>query len=162
MEEIWRDVVGYEDFYLVSNFGRIRRYRSSKKNKQDKILFQTITHHGYRRTILQKMGHKKNFFVHRIVAESFIGKRPDKMEVNHINSIRHDNRPENLEYVTRSMNECLIHVGRKRGVQKYNWGYQAKIWFNEKHICIGTYKTEAEAHNAYREKYKELRGFYPW
>jgi len=162
MEEIWRDVIGYEDFYLVSNFGRIKRYRSSKKNKQEKILFQTTTHHGYKRTLLQKMGFKKNLFVHRIVAESFIGPRKEGLEINHINSIRDDNRPENLEYVTRSLNECLVHMGRKRGVTKHNWGYQAKIWFNGKCICLGTYKEEEVAYDTYKREYIKLRGFDPW
>jgi hypothetical protein len=162
MEEIWKDVVGYEGFYLVSNLGRIKRYRASKKNKQEKILFQTITHHGYRRTVLQKMGHVKNFFVHRVVAEAFIGVGPEKMEVNHINSIRHDNRPENLEYVTRSTNECLVFIGKKRGVQKYNHGYQAKIWFGGVHRCIGTYRNEDDAYEAYKKEYIKLRGFSPW
>jgi hypothetical protein len=41
---------------------------------------------------------------HHVVAEAFIGPRPDGLEVNHINGVRDDNRPENLEYVTHLAN----------------------------------------------------------
>jgi hypothetical protein len=95
--EIWKPVVGYEGLYEVSDLGRVR-------NASGKVLRDRILWTGYNRAALCKNGTRKCTPVHRLVAAAFIGPRPDGHEVNHINGIRADNRPENLEYVTRRQN----------------------------------------------------------
>ena len=153
MEEIWKDIVGYEGYYLVSSFGRI-------KNKKEKIIFQTTTHHGYKRTVLQKKGIIKNFFVHRIVAESFIGPRPDGYQVNHKNLIRSDNNFQNLEYVTDSQNKKHSWLRRKNFYEiTDNKKFRVKIWYKNKHFCFGTYNTPEEAEEVYKKKHFELFGY---
>lgn len=158
-KEIWKDVVGYGGFYQVSCFGQIRRFGSTGKDKVVRFLFQTTTHHGYKRTVLQKKGAIKNFFVHRIVAEAFIGKRKDFFEVNHINSIRDNNHASNLEYVTRSKNQKLVFQKTKRIFKKENWGFQVKIWIDGRHHCLGTFKEEETARNIYNETHLEWFGY---
>lgn len=109
-KEIWKDVVGYEGFYKVSNFGNVysvpRTY--TQITKGGKIIehkfggrrLKGLTNKGdYRRVLLAKDGTKIWFFVHRLVAEAFLEKDEAKPYVDHINTIKTDNRVENLRYV---------------------------------------------------------------
>jgi hypothetical protein len=111
-KEIWRQVVGYEGRYEVSNLGRVR-------NMSGLILRDRIQWTGYNRAALCKNGARKDHPVHRLVAAAFIGPRPEGLEVNHINGVRADNRAENLEYVTRRENMAHKKVtGTDQGGQR--------------------------------------------
>jgi len=92
--EEWKDIIGYEGIYEISNQGRIL----SKKNNH-KILKCTVRK-GYVFVILRKENTSKQFRVHRLVAENFIDNPEKKEQVNHINGIKHDNRLCNLEWNT--------------------------------------------------------------
>lgn len=67
---------------------------------------------GYLQVTLSKgtKATRHNFYIHRLVAAAFIGPRPDRMEVNHIDGHKDNNTPENLEYITHS--EQLLHAYR--------------------------------------------------
>lgn len=94
--EIWRDVVGYEGLYEVSNMGRVRNAKTGRIRKY------IITTWGYTRVGLLSNGTEKKIFVHRLVAEAFVP-NPDpehKTQVNHINEDKTDNRAENLNWMT--------------------------------------------------------------
>ena len=114
MDEIWKNVVGYEGLYLVSNLGRVKNIRYKHGSKvagvegkivvRDKILKPFSTSKGYMHIELSKLnGESKTFKVHRLVMEAFTSPCSD-MQVNHINGIKSDNRLENLEWVTQSEN----------------------------------------------------------
>lgn len=111
----WLPVVGYEGWYEVSDMGDIKRMKTPLGNVPfTSILRQTSlcpsknpAYGSYRRISLSVSTIRKAHFVHRLVAEAFIGPCPAGQEVNHKNGIRDDNRPENLEYVSRSEN--LLH-----------------------------------------------------
>ena len=98
-EEIWRDVVGYEGLYQVSNLGRVYSVRSGKVLKFNKKPC------GYNYVQLSVHDKRVGYRVHRLVAQAFIPNTENKPEVNHINGIKTDNRVENLEWCTRSENE---------------------------------------------------------
>lgn len=124
MEEIWKDIKGYEEMYQVSNLGRIRsldRYVRHKKIGsirliKGKIMSPTISKStGYLTTTLYKQGKGKQVTIHRLVAEAFIFNPTDKPEVNHINGIRSDDRVENLEWVNRRENQLHAYRVLKRG-----------------------------------------------
>lgn len=94
--EIWKDIPGYEGLYQVSNLGNVRRTKLLKKY-YDKTK-------GYDVISLSKNGKSKIAKVHQLVAKTFIPNPNNKPEINHINTIRTDNRVENLEWCTRSEN----------------------------------------------------------
>lgn len=103
MEEIWKDVVGYEGKYLVSNLGRIKSL-PKKSWKGERVLKETDKT-NYCFIDLCKDGTVKKFLVHRLVAIAFIPNPEGKPQVNHINGIKRDNKLSNLEWVTRSENQ---------------------------------------------------------
>jgi len=105
MEEIWKDIPSYEGLYAISNKGKVKSYPKQQGVvwKQETLLVNAINK-GYERVRLSKNGKIKNWQVHRLVALTFISNLDNKLCVNHINSIRNDNRVENLEWCTHSEN----------------------------------------------------------
>lgn len=108
MEEIWKDIPGYEGWYQVSNLGRIKRLKKIHCSfgqrhivEREKILNTSRTKKGYLNVVLTNDGkNKKTFRVHRLVAMAFIPNIYNKPEVDHINRIRNDNRVSNLRWAT--------------------------------------------------------------
>lgn len=113
MNEIWKDILGYEGLYQVSNLGRIKSLArlKSRYNAPEQIRSQG-NKNGYKIIQLSKNDKKKTFKVHRLVALMFILNPDGKPHVNHINNIRYDNRVDNLEWVTNKENlEHAVKVG---------------------------------------------------
>ena len=112
MKEIWRDIPGYEKFYQVSDLGKVRsvnrivKYKDGRIYKYPSKILKTHTDpKGYPQVGFNVNGKKTNHRIHRLVAESFLGK-PDEilMSVNHIDGIKTNNHLDNLEWVTYSEN----------------------------------------------------------
>jgi len=116
MEE-WKDVVGYEGIYQVSNLGNVKRISKTRgvniKYKNDYILKPMDNGKGYLRVKLTNNGISKRVMLHRIIAEAFIPNIYNKKVVNHINCNLKDNSINNLEWCTQSEN-CLhaVKLGR--------------------------------------------------
>ena len=90
-EEIWKDIPGYEGEYKVSNMGNV--YSIIKHRLSSLMLNKTL---GYLFVNL----HGKNYRVHRLVALTFIPNPENKPYIDHINTIKTDNRVENLRWCT--------------------------------------------------------------
>ena len=110
MEEIWKDVVGYEGIYMVSSLGRmLSKERIVKRKKmgdylQKESIIEGSDYHGYKVTSIAKNKIRKNKFIHVLIAEAFLGAKPEKMEVCHADGDRKNNKIENLRYGSRSDN----------------------------------------------------------
>ena len=101
MVETWRDVVGYEGRYRVSDQGNVWSCLTNK------LLHKRPTHKGRLQvTLLPESGkaNKQTVYVHRLVLEAFVGPCPDGMECCHYNDIPDDNRLENLRWDTHHAN----------------------------------------------------------
>lgn len=109
MEEIWKDIIGYEGLYQISNIGRVRsiktNYPKIGRKRTGELLKIKTSNKGYFCVFIRgREGKQKNTLVHRLIAIHFIQNPMNKPQVNHINSIRTDNRLENLEWVTPAEN----------------------------------------------------------
>lgn len=105
--EEWRKADGL-DHYEVSNLGGLRRTETGHLVKQIK------DRGGYMRAHISENGRAFNVLIHRVVAATFVKKDEGKDCVNHINNIRHDNRANNLEWVTPKENsEWMVKCGRQ-------------------------------------------------
>lgn len=125
-EEIWKDIDGFEGYYQVSNYGRVKRVDRvvvRGNGKSDSAVFhmperikelQTQTQ-GYLHTVLYKDGKYKTKRVNRLVASAFIPNPENKPEVNHIDGNKNNNRVDNLEWVTGIKNK---RHARKNGLVK--------------------------------------------
>lgn len=110
MTEEWRAVVGFEGLYEVSDFGRVRSlarvvHMKDGRNKSvpAKVLKPTLYAVGYYALNLWRDNKRHAVYVHQLVAQAFHG-NADGLVVNHINMDKTDNRPQNLEWVSRGDN----------------------------------------------------------
>ena len=98
--EIWKDILGFEGLYQVSNLGNVKSFQKGKI----RLLNPFPNQNGYKQVLLTKNGIGKPFTVQKLVAHTFILNLKDRTELNHINGIKSDNRVNNLEWSTRSEN----------------------------------------------------------
>jgi hypothetical protein len=173
MEEIWKPVVGYEGLYEVSNLGRIKSIKFGK----ERIMKQNINSYGYCKVNLSRNGNYKTYSVHRLVLIAFRGCLDVNKICDHINRIRTDNRIDNLRWASYSENNLnsKIHGKSKyKGVSFFMKKYKCKngsiclykrivaqITVDKQKIKLGYFKTEEEAHEAYKQAFLKYRG-YEW
>lgn len=100
--EIWKTIEDYPN-YQVSNMGRVKSLGNNKARKE-KILKGIKGKDSYLSVGLYKEGKIKMYLVHRLVAQAFIPNPNNKPFIDHINTIRTDNRVENLRWVTSKEN----------------------------------------------------------
>jgi hypothetical protein len=176
IEEEWRDVVGYDGEYEVSNLGRVRRLpktivdscRGGKRRRflKAKIIKRTISKTGYYTVALGK----RNVKLHRVIAEAFIPNPEGKPYINHKSGVKTDNRICNIEWCTHAENlqhaahvlgtMNLLHPMRKvvcveTGIVYDSLATAARdtgtaeqnIW----HVCNGHWKTSGGYHWRYAD-----------
>lgn len=104
--EIWKDIPGYEEYYQVSNLGRVKSFKLKKitilKQYKNTNNYLVVTLHNKK-----KHFNPKKISVHLLVAMAFLNHKPNKTNeivVDHINNIRFDNRLENLQLITNREN----------------------------------------------------------
>lgn len=121
--EEWRDVIGYEGLYQVSNMGRAYNVR-----KKCLCRYQ-VTPKGYIDISLSKNGKSKYQKLHRLIYTAFVGSIDAGKEIDHVNAIKHDNRLSNLRLVSHkeNMNNPLTikALSGKIGPLNPNYGRQA-------------------------------------
>ena len=174
LRKLWHSVRGYEGLYQVSNFGEIKslsRWKHLPNGKytvsKEKLLSPAqIGKDGYKFVYLTVDGRSKRFYVHRIVAEAFLP-NPNRLPfVNHLNGIKFDNRPENLEWCSRSENTKhaarVLGVGNTRKIAQYDKrGNYIRTWAN-------AYQVQEELGinhgniNSCVNKHRKTAGGYRW
>ncbi len=105
MDEIWKDIEGYEGLYQVSSLGRVK---SLKRQVVNTVGFRIVPEsylrgrlrYGYRIVSLCKFGEVNRCMVHRLVAQAFIPNPENKPSVNHIDGVPNNNVLSNLEWAT--------------------------------------------------------------
>jgi|SRR5699024_7462761 len=103
---IWKDVVGYEGIYEVSNTGLVRTHKNKtthsvlhgERKWQQRILKNKTPNGRDVRVTLWKNKEPKSFLVHRLVAEAFLPKIEGKESINHIDGNPKNNNVNNLEW----------------------------------------------------------------
>lgn len=140
MEEIWKDINGYEGFYQVSNLGRVRsmdRYVNGnhitcdfqfmkgkiRKPVQDKL--------GYLKVSLRKNGSYKTYLIHRLVAEAFIPNPNNLPCVNHKDENPGNPNVDNLEWCTTDYNLKYSNVAERINKFKFRKVIQYDLNMNE-------------------------------
>ena len=158
MEE-FKDVIGYEGLYQISNLGNVKSLKCNK----EKILKLCITDDGYNKVNLYNNKLPKTFRVHQLVAMAFLGHTPDGMElvVDHINDNKLDNRVENLQIVTQRENAFKTQGNYSSKYKGVNFDkelnkFRAQIYIDGKLRHLGFYKCELQAALAYQNKLKEI------
>lgn len=106
MQEIWKDVKGYEGLYQVSNFGRVKSFRASWKlgKPKETILHPSLINSGYEVVTLYSKEKRQKFQVHRLVALNFIPNPENFPCVNHKDENKLNNCVNNLEWCTYQYN----------------------------------------------------------
>lgn len=121
-KEIWKDVVGYEGIYKVSNLGRVKSISKLKYNgriyfmTKEIMMCQSNDSSGYKFIALTNNGKMKSKRVHQLVAMAFLDHVPCgfKLVVDHINNIKSDNRLCNLQILTHQANILKYHSNKRR------------------------------------------------
>lgn len=107
--EEWKPVVGYEHWYEVSSYGRVRRNSDGLRRgiKAGHVIKQHPNGSGYPIVCLYNRDtkHSLSKVVHNIVTEAFIGPKPPGLQVNHIDGNKWNAAAANLEYVTGGDNQ---------------------------------------------------------
>ena len=118
--EHWKEVVGYEGVYEVSDKGRVRSVdrvdRIGRKRRGQEIKPATQKN-GYKFISINHDGKQKHALVHRLVAEAFLENADGLPEVNHKNENKADNSVENLEWCTHKQNHNY-GTGHKKSAEK--------------------------------------------
>ena len=107
MCEVWKEVTGNRETYLISSFGNIKTKNRNGRHyfiKSHPLKIHT-KENGYQRVVLSLNGHSKYYYVHRLVAELFIPNSDNLPYVNHKDGDKSNNHVDNLEWCTRSENE---------------------------------------------------------
>ena len=153
-EEDWKDVIGYEGMYRISNQGRVMSLRFGKT----RIRKPSFHRNGYLKIILSKNKRNKTFYVARLVAQHFLPDWDKSLKVDHINGVKTENHFDNLRMVTHSQNCRSFQKARGgtaskfRGVccMKDRKKWRAYFWgSNRKQRHLGCFDDEEEAARAW-------------
>ena len=162
MEE-WKDIKGYENYYQISSFGRVKNIKTGK------ILNGDTNNSGYKRVWLY-VPVKKRFFIHRLVAIHFCDGYQEGLVVNHKDGDKLNNLSNNLEWVTHSENDLHAYKFNlrkpypcqfKHRIIAYDLKTKAtiKIYDNVEDCCSDLNVARTNIYNCCNGKQHSCRGY---
>lgn len=161
MEEIFKDIPGYEGLYQAGNLGNVKSFRL----KHPRLLSQKTRKDGYVQLRLYKDNVGKSFKVHQLIAITFLNKVncSYKLVVDHIDNDKNNNSVGNLQLISQRENASkdrfrINYSSKFVGVtwNKKDNKWQSKIVINSKNKYLGQFVNEYDAHLAYQKALKEL------
>lgn len=173
MDEIWKDINGYEGYYQVSNLGRVKSLdrlvnskNNSKRLSKGYLLKQVQDKYGYLKVCLSIKHKHKSKFVHRLVAEAFI-ENPDNLPViNHKDENPSNNNVSNLEWCTVGYNNTYgtrierVFKNQKKQVYQYNVnGELVGLYESIKDAALNTGCNKSNISNCCNGKLKMHKGY---
>ena len=138
--EKWKDIIGYEGYYQISNFGNVKNVQTNK------ILIGDTNNVGYKRVILYKPI-KKRFFIHRLVAIYFCDGYKENLVVNHKDGNKQNNHFNNLEWVTHSENDLHAFKMNLRNAHPSKFKYSILAYDKNTKLLVKEYKNIQECCN---------------
>lgn len=129
--EVFKDIIGYEGYYQISNYGRIKSLKRIANNNHivnEKIL---TNHYDTKKYFIAHLCVNKNrrcFKVHRLVAQTFIPNPKNKPQVNHIDGNKENNKVNNLEWATNKENQIHAYkFGLSKGLKGVKSPHAKKV-----------------------------------
>jgi hypothetical protein len=157
--EIYKDVIGYEGIYKVSNLGNVK----SLIGNNEKILKLCRNGSGYSTVNLHINSIMKTRTVHQLVAGAFLNHKPSRYElvINHKDFNRSNNNVDNLEIVTTRENANQKHLKSSSQYTGVSWDKNRNKWssqivINKKLKFLGRFINELDASKAYQKALKDL------
>jgi len=159
MEEIWKNIPGYEGLYQVSNFGNVKSFNGRWSNEPKVLKFKFNRKNGYLSYILCKNGNQKTYYAHQLVAIVFLNHQTSshKIVVNHIDHNKLNNHVSNLEIVTQRYNatEYIKDVG----VYLYRNKWSTMIKIEGKKRYLGSFDNKEKALQIYQTALNNIHLF---
>jgi hypothetical protein len=157
MEEIYKDIPGYDGLYQVSNMGNVKilNYRSTNK---ERILKANTSSNAYLRVCLYKNGKQKVIAIHQLVAMAFLGHIPNgkSIVVDHIDNNKLNNHVSNLQIVSHRINTTKDRNNPGITFHKSTGKWQVRIQHNNIKTYLGVYTDKQDALDAYQKALNEL------
>jgi len=161
--EIWKDIVGYEGLYQVSNLGRVKSLDKkvwggkSFYFKKGEIKAQILNPDSYYQVYLYKNNIKKTVKVHKLVAMAFLNHIPNGYEIviDHIDNNSKNNNLNNLQLISHRENCSKDKIGyssKYPGVRFKDGKWEVQILKNKKRYYLGRFLNEEDAYKAYLDK----------
>lgn len=169
-EEVWKDIIGYEGLYQISNFGRVKSMPKnvictniSTRTQKEKILKPDLMKKGYLRVCLSDKGRELRIMIHRLVYSHFKGPIPNGLVINHVDMNKQNNNDWNLELNTNRQNTHHFRKSIKRdlpiGVRRLRGKFQARLNISSKVIYLGVYTTPEEASLVFQQAIQKFNAF---
>lgn len=170
MKEVWKDIIGYEGIYQVSNIGNVKsltRFTKATKIKsrliKGHVVSQSFDGRGYLFVKLYREGIQKSIKVHVLVAVAFLGHiQNGKIDivVDHISNIKTDNCAWDLQLISQRENSSKDRKNCTSSYVGVSWyralsKWRAQILINRKFKHLGYFKKEIDASEAYKKALKE-------
>lgn len=151
MQEVWKQIEKWEQYYLISNYGNIKRLKRKNCNNQHKndfIMSPFKDKDGYLKITLKVTTNigwlkQEKYFIHRLVGKYFVSNPNNYKIINHIDSNRQNNYYTNIEWVTQKQNiQHSIKQNKHSSIKNSKKCIQINVITNK---VIAEFKSMAEA-----------------